>query len=135
MGENVAAAQAANVGSNNGDTNSTSPNNTSANNTSANNTTPNNTTACLLNNRFKVTIAYDDPYIKLSGDGKPIRYTENVAQTHPEYGPLIEYAFFSFFDFFPGSVETMITGVPLSRSVTMPTSLSPSPSPQMPSSS
>ncbi len=70
--------------------------------------TPNSTTACLLNNRFKVTIAYDDPYIKLSGDAKPIHYTENVAQTHPEHGPLIEYAFFSFFDFFPGSVETTV---------------------------
>jgi len=70
--------------------------------------TPNNTTACLLNNRFKVTVTFQDPYMGLSGDGKPIRYTENVAQTHPEYGPLIEYAFFSFFDFFPGSVETMI---------------------------
>jgi lysyl endopeptidase len=70
--------------------------------------TPNSTTACLLNNRFKVTIAYDDPYIKLSGDAKPIHYTENVAQTHPEHGPLIEYAFFSFYDFFPGSVETTV---------------------------
>jgi V8-like Glu-specific endopeptidase len=70
--------------------------------------TPNNTTVCLLNNRFKVTVTFQDPYMNISGDGKPIRYTENVAQTHPEYGPLIEYAFFSFFDFFPGSVETMI---------------------------
>jgi hypothetical protein len=70
--------------------------------------TPNSTTACLLNNRFKITVTFQDPYMGLSGDGKPIRYTENVAQTHPEFGPLIEYAFFSFFDFFPGSVETMI---------------------------
>jgi hypothetical protein len=70
--------------------------------------TPDNRTACLLDKRFKVTVTFADPYINLSGDGHPIHYTENVAQTHPEYGPLIEYAFFSFFDFFPGSVETTV---------------------------
>lgn len=70
--------------------------------------TPGETTACLLGNRFKVTIAYDDPYIRLAGDAKPIRYAENTPQTHPQHGPLIENAFFSFFDFFPGSVETIV---------------------------
>jgi hypothetical protein len=69
--------------------------------------TPNATTACMLGNRFKVTIAWTDaPYG--TGAGKPIRYAENVPQTHPEHGPILETAFFSFYDFFPGSVETMV---------------------------
>lgn len=69
---------------------------------------PGATNACLLGNRFKVSIKYDDPYINLRGDAKPINYAENKPQTHPEHGPLIENAFFSFYDFFPGAVETMV---------------------------
>lgn len=69
--------------------------------------TPNATTACMLGNRFKVTIAWADGAYG-TGAGKPIRYAENVPQTHPEHGPILETAFFSFYDFFPGSVETMV---------------------------
>lgn len=70
--------------------------------------TPGATNACLLGNRFKVSIKYDDPYINLRGDAKPIHYAENKPQIHPEHGPLIENAFFSFYDFFPGAVETTV---------------------------
>jgi hypothetical protein len=70
--------------------------------------TPNSTTACLLGNRFKVTITYNDPYVNISGNAKPIRFTENRGETHPQYGPIIENAFFSFVDFLPNSVETMV---------------------------
>jgi hypothetical protein len=69
--------------------------------------TPDAATACMLGSRFKVTVAWTDPTFG-GGPGKPIRYAENRAQVHPIYGPIIESTFFSFYDFFPGSVETMV---------------------------
>jgi hypothetical protein len=68
---------------------------------------PDAATACMLGSRFKVTVAWSDPTFG-GGPGKPIRYAENRAQVHPIYGPIIESAFFSFYDFFPDSVETMV---------------------------
>jgi hypothetical protein len=70
--------------------------------------TPDSTTACLLGNRFRVTATYYDPYVNIGGNAKPIRFTENRGETHPEHGPVIDNAFFSFVDFFPNSVETMV---------------------------
>ncbi|MDQ3282085.1 MAG: serine protease [Acidobacteriota bacterium] len=69
---------------------------------------PNSTTACLLGNRFKVTGTWFDPFINLRGDAHPIRFTENRPEISPEHGPVLETAFFSFFDFFPNTVETMV---------------------------
>lgn len=69
--------------------------------------TPNSTTACMLDNRFKVTAAWSDGSFG-SGPGLPIRFAENKAQTHPEHGAILETTFFAFYPFFPTSVESMV---------------------------
>jgi hypothetical protein len=69
--------------------------------------TPNSTTACMLDNRFKVTASWSDgPYG--SGPGLPIRFAENKPQTHPQHGAILETTFFAFYPFFPTSVESMV---------------------------
>lgn len=69
--------------------------------------TPNATTACMLGNRFEVTAAWTDGPFG-TGAGKPIPFAENTPQVHPEHGPILETAFFAFYDFFPNSVESMV---------------------------
>jgi len=66
------------------------------------------TTACLLGNRFKVTMTWRDTAANLSGNGNIIRYAENIADVNPQYGPMSENAFFSMYSFAPKSVETMV---------------------------
>lgn len=70
--------------------------------------TPDATTACLLGNRFKVTVAWNDTFAGLQGNGQPIRYAENTAEVHPQHGPLVETAYFSFYDHAPKAVETIV---------------------------
>lgn len=69
--------------------------------------TPGATTACMLGNRFKVTMHWVDPVFG-SGSGKPIRFAENTPQIHPDFGPILESAYFAFYDFFPNSVESVV---------------------------
>jgi len=64
-------------------------------------------TACLLGNRFKVTIAWSDPTFG-DGTGKVIHFTENRPDVSAEHGPLSETAFFSFYPFFPNAIEAMV---------------------------
>lgn len=64
--------------------------------------TPNDTTACLLGNRFKVTVQWHDTFANLRGDGHPIRYSENTPD------PIVENAFFSFYEHSPKAVETIV---------------------------
>lgn len=68
---------------------------------------PNATTACLLGNRFKVTMKWVDPVFG-NGTGKPIHFAENGPQIHPDFGPIIESTYFAFYDFFPNSVESIV---------------------------
>ncbi|HYH08661.1 MAG TPA: trypsin-like peptidase domain-containing protein [Thermoanaerobaculia bacterium] len=64
--------------------------------------TPNDTTACLLGNRFKVTVTWNDTFAGISGMGHPIRYSENTPD------PIVENAFFSFYGHAPKAVETIV---------------------------
>jgi hypothetical protein len=64
--------------------------------------TPNDTTACLLGNRFRVTVKWNDPFAGIRGDGHPIRYSENTPD------PIVENAFFSFYAHAPKAVETIV---------------------------
>lgn len=70
---------------------------------------PDANTACLLGNRFKVTIpTWNDSFSKLSGRGSVVRYAENVEEVHPQYGPLSASAFFSMYSFAPKSLEALV---------------------------
>jgi hypothetical protein len=64
--------------------------------------TPNDTTACLLGGRFRVSVRWNDPSAGISGAGRPIRYSENTPD------PIVENAFFSFYDHAPKAVETIV---------------------------
>ena len=69
---------------------------------------PTSTTACLLGNRFKVTVpVWRDLGAKLTGEGLVIRYAENSEEVHPEYGPLSGGVYFSMYSFSPKSVEVL----------------------------
>lgn len=70
--------------------------------------TANTTTACLLDNRFKVTVNWYDQFISTAGVGHPVRFTENRPETNPQHGTIMDTAFFSFFDFFPNTAEMMV---------------------------
>ncbi|HEY0593365.1 MAG TPA: trypsin-like peptidase domain-containing protein, partial [Thermoanaerobaculia bacterium] len=66
-------------------------------------------TACLLGNRFKVTMpSWNDSFAKLSGQGSVIRYAENVEEVHPTFGPLSASAFFSMYAHAPKSIESLV---------------------------
>jgi hypothetical protein len=71
--------------------------------------TPNGNTACLLGNRFKVTMpSWRDTPANLSGQGTVIRYADNLPEIHPDFGPLSESAFFSMYAHAPKSIETLV---------------------------
>ena len=66
-------------------------------------------TACLLGNRFKVTLpSWYDPFAKISGQGTVLRYAENREEVHPQYGPLGATSFFSFYAHAPNSIEVTL---------------------------
>ncbi|MCA1790285.1 MAG: fibronectin type III domain-containing protein, partial [Thioalkalivibrio sp.] len=66
-------------------------------------------TACLLGNRFKVTLpSWYDPFAKISGQGTVLRYAENREEIHPQYGPLGATSFFSFYAHAPNSIEVTL---------------------------
>ncbi|MCA1791527.1 MAG: serine protease [Thioalkalivibrio sp.] len=69
----------------------------------------NSTTACLLGNRFKVTLpSWYDPFAKISGQGTVLRYAENREEVHPQYGPLGATSFFSLYAHAPSSIEVTL---------------------------
>ncbi|HSN67754.1 MAG TPA: hypothetical protein VLV48_00825 [Thermoanaerobaculia bacterium] len=66
-------------------------------------------TACLLGNRFKVTMPnWTDSGAGLSGQGSIIKYADNVESVHPTFGPLSASAFFSMYSFAPSSIEALV---------------------------
>jgi lysyl endopeptidase len=65
-------------------------------------------TACLLGNRFKVTMHWKDSFAGLAGTGNIIRYADNLPEIHPQHGPLSESAFFSMYSFSPKSIEVLV---------------------------
>lgn len=70
---------------------------------------PNSTTACLLANRFKVTLpAWKDYGANLSGEGKIVTYAENKEEVNPQYGPMSGAAFFSMYAWAPSSIEVLV---------------------------
>lgn len=71
--------------------------------------TPNNNTACMLGNRFKVTMpAWRDTFSNLSGQGSLVKYAENLPEIHPQFGPVSESAFFSMYTHAPKSIEALV---------------------------
>lgn len=78
--------------------------------------TPNAQTACVMGNRFRVTVAWTNRFVTpaKSGTGKVIKYAENKPKVTPEYGAMSEIAYFYMFDEAPTDIETivrMINGV------------------------
>lgn len=67
-------------------------------------------TACVLNNRFKVTLRWRNAFTNpvTSGVGTSIRYAENTPEVNPTFGPLSETVYFSMFPFAPKRVETVV---------------------------
>lgn len=67
-------------------------------------------TACVLNNRFKVTLRWRNAFANpvTTGVGTSIRYAENTAEVNPTFGPLSETVYFSMFPFAPKRVETVV---------------------------
>lgn len=70
--------------------------------------TPSATTACLLGNRFKVTMNWKDYSANLTGTGSVIRYADNLPEVSSTYGPMSESAFFSMYLSAPKSIETLV---------------------------
>lgn len=72
--------------------------------------TPDANTACVLNNRFKVTLRWRNAFVDppASGIGTVIRYAENTPETNPTYGVLSENVFFSMFPWAPQRVEAVV---------------------------
>ncbi len=69
----------------------------------------NNVTACLLGNRFRVTVPlWRDLSANLSGPGAVIRYAENKEEINPQYGPISAGTYFSMYSFAPSSVEVLV---------------------------
>jgi hypothetical protein len=70
---------------------------------------PDTNTACLLGNRFKVTMpTWVDSGAGLSGKGAVVKYADNVEEVHPTFGPLSASAFFSMYSFAPKSIESLV---------------------------
>jgi hypothetical protein len=70
---------------------------------------PDANTACLLGNRFKVTMPnWVDSFAGLTGKGSVIKYAENVEAVDPTFGPLSAGAFFSMYSFAPKSIESLV---------------------------
>jgi hypothetical protein len=70
---------------------------------------PSATTACMLGNRFTVTMpSWRDTFANLTGKGSVIRYADNIPAVHPEYGPLSESAFFSMYSHAPTAIEALV---------------------------
>ena len=67
-------------------------------------------TACVLNNRFKVTLRWRNAFANpvTTGIGTSIRYAENTPEVNPTFGPLSETVYFSMFPFAPKRVETVV---------------------------
>lgn len=69
---------------------------------------PNANTACLLNDRFKVTMTWRDPSANLSGNGRIINYAENRPVTNPADGEVSEVSFWSMYPTDTSSVEALV---------------------------
>jgi hypothetical protein len=65
-------------------------------------------TACLLGNRFQVTMSWHDFTANQSGSGTVIKYADNLPEISPQYGPVSEIAFFSMYPSAPKSIEVFV---------------------------
>jgi hypothetical protein len=65
-------------------------------------------TACMLNNRFKVTMTWRDPSASLSGNGRIISYSENRPITDPANGEVSQVSFWSMYPNDTTSVEALV---------------------------
>jgi hypothetical protein len=65
-------------------------------------------TACMLNDRFKVTMTWRDTTANLSGNGRLISYGGNNPVTDPVNGEISESTFWSMYANDPNSLEAMV---------------------------
>ena len=65
-------------------------------------------TACMLGNRFKVTLAWKDSVINAQGNGSIIHYADNKPVIDPVHGPVSESSFWSMYSFNPDSIEALV---------------------------
>lgn len=91
-------------------TTQTVPVHITGNNTTCSACTPGPNTACLLGNRFRVTLDWTNFFANppFSGKGHPIAYAENLPDVDPVLGPLSEVAYFSMYDWAPTAVESIV---------------------------
>jgi hypothetical protein len=69
---------------------------------------PNANTACMLNDRFKVTMTWRDTSANLSGSGRLINYGGNNPVTDPANGEISESTFWSMYAHDPNSLEAIV---------------------------
>ena len=63
----------------------------------------------MLGGRFKVTMpTWRDTFANLSGQGRLVKYADNLAEISPDYGPVSESAFFSMYTHAPKSIEALV---------------------------
>jgi len=70
--------------------------------------TPNANTACMLNDRFRVTMTWNDPGASLSGNGRIITYADARPVTDPVNGEISESTFWSMYSHDPNSLEALV---------------------------
>lgn len=70
--------------------------------------TPNANTACMLDNRFKVTLTWKDHSANLSGNGSVLTFADNRPETNPTYGAMSQTTFFSMYPNAPNSIEVLV---------------------------
>ena len=70
--------------------------------------TPNANTACMLNDRFRVTMTWNDPSASLSGNGRIITYADAKPVIDPVHGEISESTFWSMYAGDPNSLEALV---------------------------
>ncbi len=70
--------------------------------------TPTANSACMLNDRFRVTLKWADPSAGLSGSGRVITYADARPVTDPVHGEISESTFWSMYAHDPNSLEALV---------------------------
>jgi len=66
------------------------------------------TTACMLGDRFKVSMVWKDYSAGLQGSGSVIKYADNRPVVDPTHGAMSESTFWSMYSFNPDSIEALV---------------------------
>lgn len=65
-------------------------------------------TACMLGDRFKVSMEWKDFSANLQGKGSVIKYADNKQVVDPTHGAMSESTFWSMYSFNPNSIEALV---------------------------